>query len=195
MEKAIEPQLGTRNKGKLGVGELIAHGLLQSFDEKLEQLLFAEIDHRVGMFAFRIQNPSHYFQSRQHFSGVRIRNPRAEDQMENMCGLFVALPPGAANTEANQVGSIKVNALDAAKIDQANVAVGLKQIIARMMVRVQRPEPMELNIVKLDQSRSDQIPHSLGGLLVQKRPHDLTFHKGHCQNPFAGQVPLNLWKG
>ena len=78
VKEAVQAQFRSRNERELGIGHFITQGFLQSLSQNPEQFRFAEINNRIGVFAVRIQNAGHGFESGQHFPGARVRNARAE---------------------------------------------------------------------------------------------------------------------
>src|SRR4051812_17821980 len=99
-----------------------------------------------------------------------------------MCGCLVTLPPGPVHAGLNQIRGIKVDALDTAKIDQANPAIGLKEVVARMKIGMKRSQSMKLDEIKFHQPGSNQVPYCLTRFSSQEFANHFALDEGHRED-------------
>src|SRR5882757_3358686 len=142
-----------------------------------------------------MQNLSHFIQQRQHFARAAIGNILTQYQAKDIPGAFLALAPTPSDDTIDEISGVKGDSFHAAEIDETNSAIGLEQVISRMMVGMDRFQLVKLEIVKFDQMRANRVSNRLSRLRLEEFGHSKSFYERHGEHAVGSEVPMNSRDG
>src|SRR4029077_15429960 len=191
--QAVETKISTGDEREFGIGEFVANGEPHRAPESFEHFGVSKINHAV--IPFGMQNLSHFIQQRKHLASAAIRNILTQYQAKDMPGAILALARTASDDTIDEISGVKGDSFHAAEIDEPDSAIGLEQVISRMMVGMDRFQLVKLEIVKLDQMGANRVPDRLGRLRLEEFGHSKSFNERHGEHPVGSQVPMNSRDG